>query len=98
MKQFLTIMFVCGASFAQTKSTTAAKSATPAKKAAAPARNLLVPSTLKQIAPAVYKAKFTTTQGDCHRPSDASLRPVGRGPFLQPGARQVLRRTRRSSA
>jgi peptidyl-prolyl cis-trans isomerase A (cyclophilin A) len=63
MKQFLTIMFVCGASFAQTKSTTAAKSTTPAK-AAAPVRNLLDPSTLKAIAPAVYKAKFTTTQGD----------------------------------
>src|ERR1700747_2210431 len=59
MKQFLTMMFVCGALFAQTKSTTPA-----AKKPAAPVRNLLDPSTLKATAPAVYKAKFTTTQGD----------------------------------
>lgn len=63
MKQFLTILLLCCASFAQTKSTTAAKSTTPAKKAA-PARNLLDPSTLRAIAPPVYKAKFATTQGD----------------------------------
>jgi peptidyl-prolyl cis-trans isomerase A (cyclophilin A) len=63
MKHLLTIMFVCGAAFAQTKST-AAKSTTPVKKAAAPARNLLDPSTMKSPAPAVFKAKFTTTQGD----------------------------------
>jgi peptidyl-prolyl cis-trans isomerase A (cyclophilin A) len=66
MKQFLTIMFVCGAAFAQTKSTAAspAKTSTAAKKSPAPARSLLDPSTLKATAPAVYKAKFTTTQGD----------------------------------
>jgi peptidyl-prolyl cis-trans isomerase A (cyclophilin A) len=63
MKHLLTIMFVCGAAFAQTKST-AAKSTTPVKKAAAPARNLLDPATMKSPAPAVFKAKFTTTQGD----------------------------------
>ncbi len=63
MKQFLTMMFVCGSAFAQTKATTAAKSTAPVKKAA-PVRNLLDPSTLKAIAPASYKAKFTTTQGD----------------------------------
>lgn len=65
MKQFLTMMFVCGIAFAQTKATTAAKStAAPVKKAVAPTRNLLDPSTLKAIAPATYKVKFTTTQGD----------------------------------
>src|SRR5271155_4841807 len=80
MKQFLTIMFVCGASFAQTKSTTAAKSTTPAKKAA-PARNLLDPSTLKQIAPAVYKAKFTTTQGDFIVQVTRAWAPIGADRF-----------------
>ena len=39
MKQFLTILFVCGAVSAQTKSTTAAKSTTPAKKAGAGAQS-----------------------------------------------------------
>jgi peptidyl-prolyl cis-trans isomerase A (cyclophilin A) len=80
MKQFLTIMFVCGASFAQTKSTTAAKSTTPAK-AAAPARNLLDPSTLKAIAPAVYKVKFTTTQGDVIVQVTRAYAPLGADRF-----------------
>src|ERR1700683_5431422 len=62
MKQLLTIMFVCGAAFAQTKATTAAKSTTAAKKA--PARNLLDPSTMKSKAPETYKVKFVTTKGD----------------------------------
>jgi peptidyl-prolyl cis-trans isomerase A (cyclophilin A) len=59
MKQLLTIMFVCGAAFAQTKSTTAST----AKKSPAPTRNLLDPSTLKAKAPETYKVQFTTTQG-----------------------------------
>jgi peptidyl-prolyl cis-trans isomerase A (cyclophilin A) len=80
MKQFLTIMFVCGASFAQTKSTTAAKSTTPAK-AAAPARNLLDPSTLKGIAPAVYKVKFATTQGDILIQVTRAWAPLGADRF-----------------
>jgi peptidyl-prolyl cis-trans isomerase A (cyclophilin A) len=80
MKQFLTIMFVCGASFAQTKSTTAAKSTTPAK-AAAPARNLLDPSTLKAIAPAVYKVKFSTTQGDILIQVTRAWAPLGADRF-----------------
>lgn len=61
MKQLLTVLFVCGTAFAQTKST-AAKSTSAAKKA--PATSLLNPASLKAIAPATYKAKFTTTQGD----------------------------------
>jgi peptidyl-prolyl cis-trans isomerase A (cyclophilin A) len=80
MKQFLTIMFVCGASFAQTKSTTATKSTTPAK-AAAPARNLLDPSTLKATAPAVYKVKFTTTQGDVLIQVTRAWAPLGADRF-----------------
>src|ERR1700689_788121 len=80
MKQFLTIMFVCGASFAQTKSTTAAKSTTPAK-AAAPARNLLDPSTLKAVAPAVYKVKFSTTQGDILIQVTRAWAPLGADRF-----------------
>jgi peptidyl-prolyl cis-trans isomerase A (cyclophilin A) len=56
MKQLLTIMFVCGAAFAKTKSTAAKKSPTPT-------RNLLDPSTMKSIAPATYKVQFNTTQG-----------------------------------
>ena len=59
MRQLLTIMFVCGAAFAQTKSTTAST----AKKSPAPTRNLLDPSTLKAKAPETYKVQFTTTQG-----------------------------------
>jgi peptidyl-prolyl cis-trans isomerase A (cyclophilin A) len=80
MKQFLTIMFVCGASFAQTKSTTAAKSTTPAK-ATAPARNLLDPSTLKATAPAVYKVKFSTTQGDILIQVTRAWAPLGADRF-----------------
>jgi peptidyl-prolyl cis-trans isomerase A (cyclophilin A) len=80
MKQFLTIMFVCGASFAQTKSTTAAKSTTPAK-AAAPARNLLDPSTLKATAPQVYKVKFSTTQGDVLIQVTRAWAPIGADRF-----------------
>src|SRR5258707_63385 len=58
MKQFLSLLFVCGAAFAQTKSTasvtksTAAKSTTQAKAPTA------------ATPPASYKAKFVTTQGD----------------------------------
>ncbi len=63
MKKLLTILFVCGAAFSQTKST-AAKSASVAKKTPVAAPNLMNPSSLKAIAPASYKAKFTTTQGD----------------------------------
>ena len=57
MKQILTMMFVCGAMFAQTKATTAAK------KAPTPTRNLLDPSTMKAIAPATYKVNLNTTIG-----------------------------------
>ena len=80
MKQFLTIMFVCGASFAQTKSTTAAKSTTPAK-AAAPVRSLLDPSTLKATAPPVYKVKFTTAQGDVLIQVTRAWAPLGADRF-----------------
>ncbi len=76
MKQFLTMMFVCGAVFAQTKSTTPA-----AKKPAAPVRNLLEPSTLKATAPAVYKAKFTTTQGDFVVQVTRAWAPIGADRF-----------------
>jgi peptidyl-prolyl cis-trans isomerase A (cyclophilin A) len=83
MKQFLTIMFVCGAAFAQTKATTstAAKSSTAAKKSPAPVRNLLDPSTLKATAPAVYKAKFTTTQGDFVIQVTRAWAPIGADRF-----------------
>ena len=80
MKHLLTIMFVCGAAFAQTKST-AAKSTTPVKKAAAPARNLLDPSTMKSPAPAVFKAKFTTTQGDFVVQVTRAWAPIGADRF-----------------
>jgi peptidyl-prolyl cis-trans isomerase A (cyclophilin A) len=75
MKQFLTMLFVCGAAFAQTKSTTAAK------KAAAPARNILVPSTLKARAPETFKAKFTTTQGDIVIQVTRAWAPLGADRF-----------------
>lgn len=52
-------MFVCGAAFAQTKST----AASTAKKAPPAARNLMDPSTMKSKAPAEYKVKLLTTQG-----------------------------------
>ena len=83
MKQFLTIMFVCGAAFAQTKATTstAAKSTTAVKKSPAPVRNLLDPSTLKATAPAVYKAKFTTTQGDFVIQVTRAWAPIGADRF-----------------
>ena len=67
-------MFLSAALFAQTKATTApAAKSTVAKTApkTAPTAakkttvgNLLDPSTLKATAPAEFKAKFTTTQGD----------------------------------
>lgn len=75
MKQFLTILFVCGAAFAQTKSTTAAK------KSAAPARNLLDPSTLRARAPDTFKAKFTTTQGDFVVQVTRAWAPIGADRF-----------------
>jgi peptidyl-prolyl cis-trans isomerase A (cyclophilin A) len=83
MKQFLTILFVCGAAFAQTKSTAAspAKTSTAAKKSPAPVRSLLDPSTLKATAPAVYKAKFTTTQGDFVVQVTRAWAPIGADRF-----------------
>jgi peptidyl-prolyl cis-trans isomerase A (cyclophilin A) len=81
MKQILTMMFVCGAAFAQTKATTATKSTTAAKKAPAPARNLLDPSTLKATAPATYKVKFVTTQGDFVLQVTRAWAPIGADRF-----------------
>src|SRR5271169_3905464 len=82
MKQFLTLMFVCGTAFAQTKSTTpVTKSTVPAKKAAAPVRNLLDPSTMKTAGPAVFKAKFTTTQGDVVIQVTRAWAPLGADRF-----------------
>jgi peptidyl-prolyl cis-trans isomerase A (cyclophilin A) len=75
MKQFLTIMFVCGAAFAQTKSTTAAK------KSPTPTRSLLDPSTLKARAPESFKAKFTTTQGDFVIQVTRAWAPIGADRF-----------------
>jgi len=77
MKQFLTMMFVCGAAFAQTKATTAAKSTTPA----APARSLLNPSTLKAKAPETFKVKFVTTQGDVLIEVTRAWAPLGADRF-----------------
>jgi peptidyl-prolyl cis-trans isomerase A (cyclophilin A) len=82
MKQLLTIMFVCGLTFAQTKATTAAKSTkstTAAKKA--PARSLLDPSTMKSRAPAVYKVKFVTTQGNVIIQVTRAWAPIGADRF-----------------
>jgi peptidyl-prolyl cis-trans isomerase A (cyclophilin A) len=79
MKQLLTIMFVCGAAFAQTKATTAAKSTTAAKKA--PARNLFDPSTMKSKAPETYKVKFVTTQGDVIIQVTRAWAPIGADRF-----------------
>jgi peptidyl-prolyl cis-trans isomerase A (cyclophilin A) len=83
MKQFLTMMFVCGAVFAQIKSTApaAAKSTTAARKVVAPARNLLDPSTLKAKAPEVFKAKLTTTQGDIVIQVTRAWAPIGADRF-----------------
>jgi hypothetical protein len=74
MKHIFMAMFLSAALFAQTKATTApATKSTVAKTApkTAPTAakkttvgNLLDPSTLKATAPAEFKAKFTTTQGD----------------------------------
>ena len=75
MRQLLTIMFVCGATFAQTKATTAAK------KSPAPARSLLDPSTLKATAPATYKVKFTTTQGEFVLQVTRAWAPIGADRF-----------------
>jgi peptidyl-prolyl cis-trans isomerase A (cyclophilin A) len=82
MKQFLTMMFVCGAVFAQTKSTTpAAKKTAAPVKSPAPVRNLLDPSTLKARAPEVFKAKFTTTQGDFVIQVTRAWAPIGADRF-----------------
>ncbi len=77
MKQLLTMMFVCGAAFAQTKSTTAST----AKKSPAPTRSLLDPSTLKAKAPETYKVKFTTTQGDVLIQVTRAWAPIGADRF-----------------
>lgn len=74
MKQFLTMMFVCGALLAQTKSTAA-------KKSPAPVRSLLNPSTLRATAPAVYKVKFTTTQGEFILQVTRAWAPIGADRF-----------------
>jgi peptidyl-prolyl cis-trans isomerase A (cyclophilin A) len=82
MKHLLTILFVCGAAFAQTKSTTAAKSTSAAKKApAAATSSLLNPSALKATAPAIFKAKFTTTQGDFVLQVTRAWAPIGADRF-----------------
>jgi peptidyl-prolyl cis-trans isomerase A (cyclophilin A) len=86
MKQFLTMMFVCGSisiiGFAQTKSTApATKSTTAVKKSPTPVRNLLDPSTLKATAPAVYKVKLTTTQGDVLIQVTRAWAPIGADRF-----------------
>ena len=81
MKQLLTIMFVCGAAFAQTKATSASKAPTAAKKSPAPTRSLLNPSTLKATAPAIYKVKFTTTQGDFVLQVTRAWAPIGADRF-----------------
>jgi peptidyl-prolyl cis-trans isomerase A (cyclophilin A) len=81
MKQLLTVMFVCGAAFAQTKATPATKSTTAAKKVATPARNLLDPATMKAIAPATYKVKFVTTQGDVIIQVTRAWAPLGADRF-----------------
>ena len=76
MKQALLAVLLTSAVLAQTatkstgapasaaKSTAAAKATAPAAKAPAPALDLLRPSTLSLTAPAVYRAKLTTTKGD----------------------------------
>ena len=80
MKQLLTIMFVCGAAFAQTKSAPATKATTAAKRPA-PARSLLDPSTMKTKAPETFKAKFTTTQGDFVLQVTRAWAPIGADRF-----------------
>jgi peptidyl-prolyl cis-trans isomerase A (cyclophilin A) len=75
MKQLLTIMFLCGATFAQTKATTAAK------KSPAPARSLLDPSTMKAKAPETYKVKFVTTQGEVIIQVTRAWAPIGADRF-----------------
>jgi peptidyl-prolyl cis-trans isomerase A (cyclophilin A) len=77
MKQLLTIMFVCGAAFAQTKATTAST----AKKSPAPTRSLLNPSTLRAKAPETYKVKFTTSQGDILIQVTRAWAPIGADRF-----------------
>jgi peptidyl-prolyl cis-trans isomerase A (cyclophilin A) len=77
MKQLLTIMFVCGAAFAQTKST----AASAAKKSPAPTRDLLNPSTLKATAPETYKVKFATTTGDVLIQVTRAWAPIGADRF-----------------
>ncbi len=73
MKAFLTVIALCASLLAQAQ-TPAPKSApaksSPAKSSAGhtatagPRASLLNPATLRAKAPAVYKAKFTTTTGD----------------------------------
>jgi peptidyl-prolyl cis-trans isomerase A (cyclophilin A) len=72
MKQILFGMLVGGLAMAQTKTGAPAPSKTgattttkaPATKAPAAAGNLLNPDTCKATAPALFKAKLVTTQGD----------------------------------
>lgn len=67
MKQILLALLFACAVMAQTKSGTTGKSTSKANHKAtskAPARNLLNPSTLNRVAPAVFRAKLTTTKGD----------------------------------
>ena len=58
-------------------------SSTPAsdQQAAAPRRTLLSPAALEETAPAVFKARFTTTQGDFVIEIDRSWAPRGADRF-----------------
>lgn len=71
MKQALLTVLFAGAVLAQTPATKstvtkapAAKSTAAPKAPAAPAADLLHPATLNRTAPAVFRAKLTTTKGD----------------------------------
>jgi peptidyl-prolyl cis-trans isomerase A (cyclophilin A) len=63
MRQVLLAILLQGALMAQTKTAPAPTKAAPTKTTAA-APNLLSPATLNRTAPAIFRAKLTTTKGD----------------------------------
>jgi peptidyl-prolyl cis-trans isomerase A (cyclophilin A) len=64
MTKALLALLLAGALTAQTPASKTPAAAKASTKAPAAAPNLLVPSTLNRTAPAIFRAKLTTTKGD----------------------------------
>ena len=99
MKQFLTIMFVCGAAFAQTKALRPRSPQSPQRRRKKrPPEICSIPSTMKARAARGLQGEVRHHARRHRYSSDASLGAHRRGPFLQSGARQDFTMVRRFSA